>query len=47
MKKESFHQVEDLSGYDTGNFITLEDNYGNYYLIQLNRNVILKYNEKE
>lgn len=46
-EKRQFHQTYDMSGYDTGEYMTLEDEQGNYYLIQLDRNIILKYNEKE
>ena len=46
-EKRQFRQRGDLSGYDTGDYMTLEDEQGNAYLIQLNRNVILKYIEKE
>lgn len=35
-------RVDDLSGYDTGDYVTLEDEYQNIYLVQLNKNMVIK-----
>lgn len=36
-------KTTDLSGYDTGDYVTFEDQNQNTYLVDLNRNVFLKY----
>lgn len=46
-EERKFHKSVDLSGYDTGDYITLQDEFGNSYLIQLNGGLLLQYHEKD
>lgn len=39
----TLQKVNHLSGYDTGNYITLEDINKNIYLVQLDKNMVIKY----
>ena len=36
-------KIDDLSVYETGYHITLKDQYNNIYLVQLNKNLVMKY----
>ncbi len=36
-------KITPLSGYETENYMTFEDSQGNVYLVQLNKNMIIKY----
>lgn len=40
-------KITDLSGYDTGDYITFEDDNHNTYLVQLSLNLFLKYNDSQ
>ena len=42
-EERKISKTDDLSGYDTGDYITLTDEYDNIYLIQLNGGLIFKY----
>ena len=38
-------KTTDMSGYDTGDYITFEDQNHNLYLVQLNKNMVIKMND--